>query len=253
MIGEVRRPLFLLAVFALVLVVLVEVGSGTLLGGGPAGPVSGVEGIPGADPAMLAGIGASTPPGIGIRYLALVDGFLLFSVVMLGISTMVSQRAYGRVQGVVTLVVSVIWLLLCLAMALAAFVQLIVMISLLLAPIFGTMAYVAIWGFFPTSRAAAVLGLLVLLKLVFVVCLVLAQQRFLQVKWLMAHIATSFVLQLGLGLVHGLLPRVVVSIGDQLVGLVIAVVALVGSLITLIFAIPAVVNAIRVSAPSSGG
>lgn len=166
---------------------------------------------------------------------------------------MVSQRAYGRVQGVVTLVVSVIWLLLCLAMALAAFVQLIVMISLLLAPIFGTMAYVAIWGFFPTSRAAAVLGLLVLLKLVFVVCLVLAQQRFLQVKWLMAHIATSFVLQLGLGLVHGLLPRVVVSIGDQLVGLVIAVVALVGSLITLIFAIPAVVNAIRVSAPSSGG
>lgn len=252
MIGEVRRPLFLLAVFALVLVVLVELGSGSLLGGGPTEPVSGVEGIPGADPAMLAGIGASTPPGIGIRYLALVDGFLLFSVVMLGISTMVSQRAYGRAQGIVTLVVSVVWLVLCLVLALAAFTVLMVMIGLFLSPIFGTIAYVAIWGFFPTARAAAVLGLLLLLKLVFVVCLVLAQQRFLQVKWLMAHVAASLVLQLALGLVHGLLPRVVVSIGDQLAGLVIALVALVGTIVTLVLSVPAVVNAIRVSAPTAG-
>lgn len=250
MIGEVRRPLFFLAVFALVLVVLVELGAGPLLGGGSAGPVSGVSDVPGADAEMLAGRAAATPPGNGIGYLALVDGFLLFSVVMLGISMLVSQRAYGRLQGIVTLVMSLAWLVLCLAMALAALTLLLVMVGLLLAPPFGTIAYIAAWGFFPTSRAAAVLALLLVLKLVFVACLVLAQQRFLQVKWLMAHIAVSFLLQLGLGLVHAMLPRLVVSIGDQLWALLTAVVALVGTLVTLVLSIPAVVNAIRVSAPS---
>lgn len=249
MLGEVRKPFLLLAGFALLLVVLVELGSGPALGDGVAGSIGeAAAGVPGAEPEMLAGVTTEVPRGNGIRYLVLVDGFLLFSVVMLIGSVLVSQRVWGRVQGIITLVFSFLWLLLTMVMALVAFVLLMVMVGLFLSPPFGTIAYLAIWGWFPRGQSAVVLGLLLFLKLVFVGCLVLAQQRFLRVVPLMAHVAVSFLVQVVLGLVHGFLPLVLVSIGDQVWALVVAVVALVGTVVTLVSSLPAVVNAARVSA-----
>lgn len=248
-LGEVRRPLFFLACFALVLAVLVETGSSLALGGGAAGPIATVAGgIPGIEPDMLEGVDADAPPGNGIGYLALVDGYLLFSVVMLGLSFLLSQRLYGRIQGIVTLIVSFLWIIMSFVMALAAFVLLMVMFGLFVSVPFGTIAYLAIWGFFPVGKSAAVLGLLLLLKLVFLVLLVLAQQKFLKATALMIHIALSFLLQLVLGIVQGWLPFIVVSLGDQLLALVFAIVSLVGAIWAFIWTIPAVVNAIRVSA-----
>lgn len=248
MLGEVRRPVFFLACFALLLAVLVELGSGLALGGGSAGPVASVAlGIDGIEPDMLQGVDADSPPGNGIAYLALIDGYLLFSVVMLGLSFILSQRAYGRLQGIVTLIVSLCWIILSFIMALVAFVLLLVMFGLFVAVPFGTIAYLAVWGFFPTSGAAAVLGLLLLLKLVFLGLLAASQQKFLKAVALMIHIGVSFGLQLVLGIVHGWLPGIVVSIGDQLLALVFAIVALIGAIWAFIWTIPAVVNAVRVS------
>lgn len=247
-LGEVRRPVFFLACFALLLVVVVETGSSLALGGGGAGPVAAAAvGIPDIEPAMLAGVEAETPPGNGIGYLALIDGYLLFSVIMLGLSFLLSQRAYGRVQGIVTLIVSFCWILLSLVMALVALVLLLVMFGLFVATPFGTIAYLAIWGFFPVSESATVLGLLLFLKLVFVGLLVAAQQKFLQATALMIHLGVSFGLQLVLGLVHGWLPGIVVSLGDQLLALVFAIVSLLGAVWAFVWTIPAVVNALRVS------
>jgi len=248
-LGEVRRPLFAIAAFALLLVVLVELGSGLLTGGGPAGTVASLAtGVPGVEPDMLEGVDAESPPGNGIGYLVLVDGFLLFSIAMLGVSFLASQRLYGRLQGIVTLVVSFGWLMWSLVMALAAFVLLMVMVGLFVSAPFGTIAYLAIWGYFPKGQAATVLGLLLFLKLVFLGFLFFAQPKFLKIVALMIHVALSFVLQLVLGLVQGLLPFVVVSIGDQLLALVIAIVAVIGSVFALVTSIPAVVNAVRASA-----
>jgi len=247
-LGEVRRPLFFLACFALLLAVLVETGSSLALGGAAAGPVAAVAGgIPGIEPDMLLGVDAESPPGNGIGYLALIDGYLLFSVIMLGLSFLLSQRAYGRMQGIVTLIVSFCWIILSFIMALVAFVLLLVMFGLFVAVPFGTIAYLAIWGFFPVGQSAAVLGLLLFLKLVFVALLVLAQQKFLKAVALMIHIAVSFVLQLVLGIVQAWLPGIVVSLGDQLLALVFAIVSLLGAIWAFIWTIPAVVNAIRVS------
>lgn len=247
-LDEVRRPLFFLACFALLLAVLVETGAPLVLGGQPAGPVAAAaDGIPGVTPEMVTGVDAEAPPGNGIGYLALIDGYLLFSVIMLGLSFLLSQRAYGRAQGIVTLVVSFCWIILSFLMALAAFVLLMVMFGLFVSAPFGTIAYLAIWGFFPVSGSAVVLGLLLFLKLAFLGLLVAAQQKFLKAVALMVHIAVSFVLQLGLGIVQGWLPGPVVSLGDQLAALVFAIVALVGAIWAFIWTIPAVVNAIRVS------
>lgn len=248
--GDLRRPFFVAAIVVAAVVVLAELGMSALVGGNPVGvvPVDVATGVGvDADIAQEADLGASAPPGNGIAYLALVDGLLLFTLALLGSSLILSHRAYGRVQGVVTLVVTLLWILAGLVTAILALVQLLLMVGLFVAPPFGTLAYLAIWGFFPTGEAALVLGLLLVLKIALVVLLVLAQQRFLQVKGLMILIAVSALLQLVLGFIHGFLPGPVVAIGDQFWALVTAVVAIVWALVMLIGAIPAVVNAIRVS------
>ena len=248
--GGLRRPLFIAAVVVAVVVVLAELGMAALVGGNPAGAVQ-------ADVARELGVerevvenpdlGTTSPPGSGIAYLALLDGLLVFTLVLLGSSLVLSHRAYGRVQGVITLVVTFLWVLGGILLAILALVQLLLMIGLFVAVPFGTLAYLEIWGFFPVPEAALVLGLLLLLKLVMTALLVAAQPRFLRVKGLVALIAVSLLLQLVLGLIHGFLPRPVVAIGDQFWALVTAVVAIVWALVMLVVSIPAIVNAVRVS------
>lgn len=247
-VGGLRLPFFVLAVTAAVLVVLVELGLPTLVLGGSTGrdlAESATELGIDADALAGASSGVPQPPGVGIGALALLDGLLLFSLLMLGLSLLMPLRVYGRLQGVATLVVSLLWVLMCLMAALAALSALMLMIGLFVAVPFGTLAYLAIWGSFPTGQAATVLGLLLFLKLCLGAFLILAQPRFLLVKGLMVLMALSFVVQLFLGFIQGFLPGPVVAIGDTLWAVVTAVVSLVWALVMLIFSIPAIINAVR--------
>lgn len=235
--GGLRRPLFIAAIIVAAIIVLAEIG------------LSFVVANPGAtgDLAPVRVDDPRDPPGAGIAALALVDGLLLFTVLMLGLSLLLPLRAYGRMQGITTLVVSFLWILASFVLAMLAFVELMLMIGLFVAVPFGTAAYLAIWGGFRVGAAAAVLALLLLAKIVFGVLLVLAQPRFLRVKGLVVLVLLSVVLQLVLGFIHGFLPGPVVAIGDQFWAIVTSVVALVWALIMLIGSIPAIVNAVRVS------
>jgi hypothetical protein len=245
--GELRRPFFLAAVIVALLVVLAELGLSIVVS------VSSPQVAPEAYTAMeldppTAGIeDTSDPPGAGIASLALLDGLLFFTVLMLGLSLLMPLRLYGRVQGIVTLIVTILWIVAGLILTLLALAKLMLMIGLFVAFPFGTAAYLAIWGGFPTGAAAAILATLLLLKIVFGVLLVIAQPRFLRVKGLVILVLLSVLLQLVLGFLHGLLPGPVVSIGDQFWAIVVGVVALIWALIMLIGSIPAIVNAIRVS------
>lgn len=246
--GALRRPLFILAVISLALVVLVELGlPGLLLDGPPSLPPVKASDELGVPRELLAGSGSNVPqpPGAGIAFLAFLDGLLLFTVVMVGLSLLIPPRIYGKLQGLLTLVVSLLWMLACLLAGLAALATLMLMIGLFVAAPFGTLAYLAIWGSFSTGKAAALLGLLLFLKICFGVFLVLSQPKFLQVKGLMVLLMLSVVLQLVLGFIHGFLPGPVVAIGDQLWAVVTAVAALVWALVMLIFSLPAIVKAVR--------
>ena len=75
---------------------------------------------------------------------------------------------------------SIIVLILTIAAIFAALALLLLMVALFLATPFGTLAYLAVYGFFNRPGANAVLGLALALKMGAVVCLLLAQQRFLQ-------------------------------------------------------------------------
>ncbi|MGH3520312.1 MAG: hypothetical protein ACRDQ7_23595 [Haloechinothrix sp.] len=244
MIAELRKPFFFIAVVAMVLVVLVELGSALLVGGGNAGGALAAEAfslgveIPSAS-------GVSEPPGRGIGYLALVDAMLLYTVVLMGVSLLVPDRVHGRVQGATTLVGSIVLITVAVVLLIEAFVELLVMLALLPATPFGTLAYLAVWGFFPTSDAAVVLSLLMFLKIAFCVFLVLGHQRFLQNKGLVALIATSLLCTVLIAFLHGLVPVILVSVTDDIGAIVVAVIAIIWALVLLIGSIPSVIKAIK--------
>ena len=84
------------AALCLLLVVLIELGQSFLLAGGQA------------------------RPGFGVRALALVDGVLLYTVLLMGLALVVPERLQGRVQGVVTLLLSLLLLLAVILLGLTA-------------------------------------------------------------------------------------------------------------------------------------
>ncbi|PWR06112.1 hypothetical protein DKT69_37510 [Micromonospora sicca] len=249
--GELRKPFLLLALLAVLLVVGLELGAALLTGGGDAGGA--LRDSAGQLDVELGDVGSVTQPsGRGTGYLALIDVVALWTTGLFCLSLVVPDRIQGRVQGLATLVFAVLLLIASVVLLLVAFVELTVLVSLFLAAPFGTLAYLAVWGFFPVGEAAVLLGLVLLLKLVWAGLLVLAQPRFLQNKGLVLLMLTTLLCTVLLEFLHRLVPGILVSITDDVGALVFAVVAIVWSLVLLIGSIPAIVKAVRTTATTSG-
>jgi hypothetical protein len=188
---------------------------------------------------------SNQPPGLGIPYMALLDGLLLFVTLLMGLALILPQRVLGRIQGLATLIFSVLMLLAGIAMIFLALGQVILMVSLLLSAPFGTIAYLAIWGFFDRGGASIILGVLWLLKLAFGVCVVLAHQRFLQNKGLILIFAASLIANIVVAFLQGLVPGFLVSITDGIAAIVVAIIGVIFLILALIGSVIAVVRALR--------
>ncbi|MCW5981495.1 MAG: hypothetical protein KIT09_25645 [Bryobacteraceae bacterium] len=184
------------------------------------------------------------PPGVGIAYMALLDGILLYTVVLIGVSLLLPERIHGRVQGVATLIFSILVILAAIGLFIGAFIKLMIMVGLFMSPPFGTLAYLAVWGFFNRGGAAAMLAFLMILKLAFVVLLILAHQRFLQNKGLVLLIVTSLACNFIIAFLHALVPIFLVSITDMIGGLIALILAAVWAILMLISSIVSIVKAI---------
>lgn len=223
---ELRLPFYLAAGFCLFVAVLLEVGASELF------------------TKLTMGAESRETPGFAINFLALIDGIILYSMVWNVLSLILPQGITGRAQGCITLILSFFALLGTIALILFAFGLLMLMIGLLVAVPFGTIAYLAAWGHFARGAAAATLTLAMLLKIAFLVLAVLAHQRFLQNKGLLVLIGLSMGLTWVIGFVHAFLPIILVSIGDTLLALVIAIIAAIWLLLLLIGSIVATIKAI---------
>jgi VanZ family protein len=269
-----RKPLFLAALVLLALSVLVEVGASIILptkppdcsvlkqlGNAACGnqPIAGLppqcEAMRGSvcdsggdvtfDAALKTQSENPPTPGLGIPYLALLDALLLFTLGLMGASLIVPERVQGRVQGLATLIGSVVALLAGIGMLMAAIALLITMVSLFLAAPFGTIAYLVVWGFFNRSGAAATLGLLMTLKVAAGVCLVLANPRFLQNKGLVLLVFTSLLANAVVSLLHGIVPGVLASITDAIGAIIVAVLALIWAVVLLVGALVSIAKVLR--------
>lgn len=244
-----RRPFLVAALVSAAVAVAMSLGA-PLFTGPPAlaDRISGVLSDPtmaaqlaerGVDVSQAAGaLSAMTapadPPGLALPYLGLIDGLLLLVLILTALPTVVGDRITGSVQGIVSIIGGLVGLLGSIVLAVVAFGALMLMVSLFLAAPFGTLAYLAIFGFFDTSGAAVILGLITAAQLATWVTLVLAQQRFLKSKGLMLLLATCLLASLVTGVLHSIVPTILVSITDALAALIIAVVAAIWSLVVLI-------------------
>lgn len=220
MLDNLRKPLFLIAAALIIIAWLIELGA-----------------------ALVSSLGKSTP-GLGIPYLALLDGLVVFTVLLMAASLLIPERVQGRVQGILTLIVSLIILLAAIGYGFAALTRLIVMVTLLFSPIFGTIAYFAVFGHFPKAAAAVTLSSIMTLKLLFAGFLVFAHQRFLQNKGLVLLVLTSLIAGLVISFLHGFVPGPLVSITDAIAAIIVVILAAVWAIILLIGSIISIVKAI---------
>ena len=120
------------------------------------------------------------------------------------------------------------------------------MLALFLAPPFGTLAYLALFGFFPKGVGAGrCSSTLMALKLAFCVVLFLAQQRFVQNKGLVLLVLTSLVTNILITFLLGIVPSVLVSITDAIAAIIVAIVAIIWAIVMLVIAIIAVIRSAR--------
>jgi hypothetical protein len=253
-----RRPLFFLAVALMAVVVLVEIGSTAVLGALaprqlpiaqtqlPPDVQADFQNLSSEQRAQINNLSnQSKPPGIGIQYLALIDGIVLFTVVLMGLSLLVPESVTGRVQGCATFIFALLVILGGMGLIFAAIALVTLMISLLLAVPFGTIVYFAVYGFFNVGGARATLGLLMLLKLGFAASLLLAQQRFLQNGGLVLLVFASLAGNVIVSFLQGFVPGSLVSITDAIAAIVVGVVAVLLAALLLIFSLVAILKAVR--------
>jgi hypothetical protein len=257
-----RRPFFFVALAAIVLALGLELGASLLVGGvsvsareveGIESQVAGMLNSPGVElsdeerrralESLKTSSNASEkPPGLAISTLALVDGLLVFQVVLITLSLGIAERVHVKYQGLATLVVSLIVLILAIAAVAAVIATLTIMVGLFMATPFGTIAYLAKWGFFDRGGAAAALSVIMTFKMVFVGCLVAAHPRFLQNKSLVLLILTSLLMNVVVAFLHGLVPVFLVSITDAIAAILVGIVAALWATVALIFSLVAVIK-----------
>jgi hypothetical protein len=232
MLDSMRKPFLVVALIAIFLAVLVEIGSMAVLGQATS-----------SNPTASA-LGVSTT-GKGIPALAFLDGLVFVVTLLMTIEPLVTDRVQSKVQGLVTAVFSFLLLLGCIKVVIEDVILLIMMVSLLMAAPFGPIAYFVVWGSFGTPGAQAALSLIMTLKFIFAICLVLAHQGFLKMKIFVLVIITSLVANLIIAFLLGLVPNPLVSITDDLAGIVVCILAIIWAIVYLVGGIGSVLRVIK--------
>ncbi|MPZ68916.1 MAG: hypothetical protein GEU71_05245 [Actinobacteria bacterium] len=256
---ELRRPFLIAAVVLMGIAVLLEVGAASILKRSPVEPGDlrrltfqeanrsddddfDLDDAVDALPELEEMSRENRPPGRAIPYMALLDVILLYAVGMMALSLVAPERVQGRIQGIVGIIFSILLIIAAIILIIIAFVLLLIMIALLTSPPFGTIAYFAIFAFFNRTGATVVLSLIMLLKIGFVICLVLAAQRFLQNKSIVLLTLTSLIATIVISFLHGFVPLFLVSITDSIAALIVAILAVIWAIVMLIFSIVALVK-----------
>jgi hypothetical protein len=153
------------------------------------------------------------------------------------------------VQGIVTLILSLLGVLGGIFLIVLTFTLLVLMVSLLLAVPFGTIAYMAAWGTFASGAARATLGLVMVLKLFGAGFLVFAIPAILKNKGLVILLLFSIGATFLTGFLIALVPGFVAAIADTIGALIAAILGTIWLFVMLIGAVFAVIRAIRSLAP----
>ena len=221
--NKLNKPLFFLSVILLVIIVFSEAGSAFFIG--------------------ISRQGISSP-GYGIPSLAFFDGLVMFSIILISASLFIPERIQGKIQGIITLIFSVIMILTAIGLIFYILLKLAIMVVLFATPIFGTLAYLAIYGHFDTGGARLMLSYIMMLKFAFAILLILSHRRFIENKGLVLIIVTSVVSGVIVSFCHNIVPSFLASITDGIAGIIVLIIALVWSIFFLIGSINSILKAV---------
>ncbi|WP_208348312.1 hypothetical protein [Pseudaestuariivita rosea] len=185
------------------------------------------------------------PPGMATSSIALIDGLLLWTMLMLVTSGVISQGVHNKLRAIATPIVTLIFLIISLIVLILAIVKLMLMLSLLLAVPFGTIVYMIIFASFNTGAVTIAVGLITLLRAVAFVLLLVSSWRYLKNKTLVFIVITGFLIGLLMGIVFALLPGMLHSIGDAVLAIIIAILGLIWALILFIRSLPGILSLVR--------
>jgi hypothetical protein len=246
-----QRPVFFVAALLLMLLaVCLELGSAATIRTEPvpASAITGPINELGVDPAdvrdQVDGLESENPPGLAIPSMALFDGLAFYSLLVMALALVIPGAVLGRIQGIATLLVSLALVIASVIVTVLAVISLLFLVALFLATPFGTITYLALFGFFNRGAAQATLAFVFVAKLAACVCLALAHRRNLQTKGLVTMMVVSLVLNVIVSLLHGIVPLFLVSITDALAAIVVGIIGLLWSIFMLIGGVIAVVKAI---------
>ncbi|MFH8251399.1 hypothetical protein ACH3VR_13585 [Microbacterium sp. B2969] len=262
---ELRKWALWVAFAAILLAVLACVGAGILISPPPLGDrISSLQSNPGGAPDGVSiedladlspadfGESAQDPPGLSIPYLALPLGLLLIVLALMVLPLLIGARPVPLIGGIVSVLGGLVAVIAGIIMAIIAFVLLITMVSLFLAAPFGTLAYLAIFGFFDIWASAALLGVLMFLQLAAIVFLLVAQQSMLGNKRLVFFLLLCVLLTFVVMILHSIVPIILVSITDALGAIIIALVGAIWGLLMLIGGIIALVKQLQLGRQGGG-
>lgn len=223
-----RIPFFILAVLSMVLVVAVELATLALLRNAAGAPES--------------------PPGLGGPYLVLLDGILVYFVIVtsLGYFRFKAKARVAEATAVASLILSLIGVVASLLLIVVAFLAIMLMLGLLFAAPFGTLAYLDLFANFPKQRAVAALSFIMLLKVFFLLMLALTDLGYLKNKMLVILIGLSMLATWLTSTLIAWPPGFLSSITDAVGALVTAVIAFVWLIVTLVASVIAVVRIFRI-------
>jgi len=222
---KLRWPFLLAAIIVSIVIVTIELGSAAAF----------VRDLLNID---------EEPPGIAIPTMALIDIQLVFATVLYGLGVIVPHPTVGRLQGIASLILSIL-LILAAIVVIFATITLILLMLALIGSFFGIVVYLAVWGDFGRSQAAAILGVLMVLKIGVGVLLILAHQRFLTNKGLVLLVVTSLVANVIVGFLHALVPIVLVSVLDAVAAIIVAILALIWAIGLLVGSVIAIVRILK--------
>ena len=207
----VRRPFMVAALVLVGLAFAIEAGSRFWI---KAQTAAGTTGLP--------------RPGLGIPSLAALDALLLLTMVIIALVGIgIPARIIVRVQGIATVVVSVLGCLGTIMLLFTTIALLMLMVGLLVSVPFGTAVYLAAFGDFERGPAAATLGFVMLLKLAAAFCLVVASLQVLKSKSIVLLFLCSIGLTFLVTFLHALVPGFLVSITDAIAAIIAFIVAII--------------------------
>lgn len=207
------------------------------------------SGVLGDTASALTGTGGARP-GIGIRSLGLLNLLLAYALALMVLDRVsLWQRISSRAQGIVTLVLTLLGLLAAVLAVLAAIQFLLLMVALLFASPFGTMAYLALWGRFDTDTSRGFLAAVMALQVIGLSAVLIVNPTLLRNVWLVLLAGSVLLMTVLLGFLHALPPSFLVSITDAIGAIVAGIVTAIWMLFFLISSLFTVVRAARSLAP----